>query len=578
MIGKVLNGRYEILEEIGKGGMAYVYKARCVLLNRLVAIKILRDDLDGDKEFLDRFNAEAQAAASLDHPNIVAIFDVGLDDNRHYITMEYIDGITLKEYIARKRSLDYEEALNIAWQISDALSAAHNKNIVHRDIKPHNILITSDGTVKVTDFGIARFGTSKTLSSGKDILGSVHYISPEQAKGIPVDNRSDIYSLGVVMYEMLSGRVPFDGDNPVSVAMMQIENSPVDIVRYAPNIPVSSQNIVLKAMSKDPDLRYQNADDLKDDIAKVLRDPYVIIDKRFLYDNLNPEPETQSVTYVHEDFVTKTSVKVMVIILAAITAFVIVMGGYFLMGVINKNSDKTSREVIDYNHRSKESSPNDRATVSDGGNINNDKEDSTFELKDYVGQNYEVVQKRLNKLDLRVDIKFEENPNIDDGEIIRHIPESGAVVKPGDVIILYVSKPEEEAIKPIEVPYLVGMTYSQAKDKISATKLKFGGFSGVNNPSPDDIVISQSIPAGDKVAEQCTISITLESVNNTPDSNDDVISATPSKQDESEDIVTTESSVNDSIQSPDNGNVEVGENVSDNNEIIDTDIEVTTNE
>ena len=300
--------------------MAYVYKARCVLLNRIVAVKILRDDLEGGEEFLERFNAEAQAAASLDHPNIVSIFDVGIHDNRHYITMEYVDGQTLKEYIAQKGSLDYKEALNIAWQISDALTAAHAKNIVHRDIKPHNILITSAGVVKVADFGIARFGTAKTLSTSNDILGSVHYVSPEQAKGQPVDNRSDIYSLGVVLYEMLTGIVPFDSDNPVSVAMMQIENSPEEISAYAPDVPLSSQHVVYKAMSKDPDLRYQTAGEFKDDILNVLKNPNVIVDRRFLYDNLNPEPETSIISKPKEEVQAKTSTKITMIILAAITS------------------------------------------------------------------------------------------------------------------------------------------------------------------------------------------------------------------------------------------------------------------
>ena len=325
MINTILGGRYEIIEEIGKGGMAYVYKARCVLLNRIVAVKVLRDDLEGGEEFLKRFNKEAQAAASLAHPNIVSVFDFGFDKGRHYIVMEYVDGITLKEYIIKKGKLDYTEALDIAYQIADALSAAHEKNIVHRDIKPHNILITEDRNIKVTDFGIARFGTGNTLSSTDDILGSVHYISPEQARGETVDNRSDLYSLGISLYEMLSGNVPFDADTPVAVAMMQIKDAakPIDLGKDNA-LPTGVQQIVLKSIFKETKNRYQNANELKTDILNIIENPDYQLPEAdsFYYSETKTSPNDDAAYTKHKTLTSKK--KKLLSLLAALTAFIIV--------------------------------------------------------------------------------------------------------------------------------------------------------------------------------------------------------------------------------------------------------------
>jgi len=270
MIEKILGGRYEILEEVGMGGMAHVYKARCHLLNRIVAIKMLRNDLEGGEEFIQRFNREAQSAAGLTHPNIVSIYDVGEDNGNHYIVMEYMEGITLKEYIKQKGKLDSHEAAYIASEICSALEAAHDKNIVHRDIKPHNIMITTDNRVKVTDFGIARASNNATMHVGDSILGSVHYISPEQARGGYVDCKSDIYSLGIVFYEMLTGRVPFESDSPIAVAMKHLEEKPVPPTELEPDIPKEIEDIVLKAMYKETRNRYQTVSEMKADIEAVM--------------------------------------------------------------------------------------------------------------------------------------------------------------------------------------------------------------------------------------------------------------------------------------------------------------------
>lgn len=264
MIGRILGNRYEIIEKIGGGGMSYVYKARCKVLNRFVAIKILRDELTSDPDFVNKFKQESLSAASLAHPNIVNIYDTGIEDDIYYIVMEYVKGETLKKYINRKGRLSEQEAIKISRQVAEALKHAHSNNIVHRDIKPHNILITEEGIAKVTDFGIARAATSSTINNTSNVIGSVHYFSPEQARGGYVDDKSDIYSLGIVMYEMVTGIVPFDADNHISVAMKQIQEKPVLPTKKAKNLNISKsyEDIIMKCLEKHQSFRYQNIDDL----------------------------------------------------------------------------------------------------------------------------------------------------------------------------------------------------------------------------------------------------------------------------------------------------------------------------
>ena len=276
-IGRLLDNRYEILEVIGTGGMAVVYKARCHRLNRLVAIKILKDDYLEDEEFRRRFHSESQAVAMLGHPNIVSIYDVSSSITADYIVMELIDGITLKQYMEKKGVLNWKETLHFAIQIAKALEHAHSKGIVHRDIKPHNVMVLKNGSVKVTDFGIARM-MSKGNTLTKEALGSVHYISPEQAKGGRVDNRSDIYSLGVVMYEMMSGRPPYDGESPVAVAIQHINGGAVMPSTLNPNIPGGLEQIIMKAMAHEPGDRYSTAGLMLADMDEFRKDPAILFD------------------------------------------------------------------------------------------------------------------------------------------------------------------------------------------------------------------------------------------------------------------------------------------------------------
>ena len=274
-IGRLLDGRYEILEVIGTGGMAVVYKARCHRLNRLVAIKILKDDYIQDEEFRRRFRAEGEAVGMLSHPNIVSVYDVSSSNQADFIVMELIDGITLKQYMEKRGYLNWKETLHFAIQIGKALEHAHGRGLVHRDIKPHNVMVLKNGSVKVADFGIARV-MSKSNTLTKEALGSVHYISPEQAKGGRVDNRSDIYSLGIVMYEMIAGRVPYDGESPVGVAIQHINGGAVIPSRINPNIPQRLEKIIMRAMALDPEDRYPTATAMLYDMDEFRKTPEVV--------------------------------------------------------------------------------------------------------------------------------------------------------------------------------------------------------------------------------------------------------------------------------------------------------------
>ncbi len=291
-IGRLLDNRYEILEVIGTGGMAVVYKARCHRLNRLVAIKILRDEYSQDEEFRRRFHAEGQAVAMLSHPNIVSVYDVSTSDDADYIVMELIDGITLKQYMEKKKILNWKETLHFAIQIGKALDHAHSRGIIHRDIKPHNVMVLKNGSVKVADFGIAQV-MSKSNTLTKEALGSVHYISPEQAKGGRVDNRSDLYSLGVVMYEMMTGRPPYDGDSPVSVAIQHINGKAPMPSTLNPNIPGGLEQIIVKAMSTDPADRYPTAAAMLADMDEFRKNPAI------LFDYNNPTTELDAAAHLH---------------------------------------------------------------------------------------------------------------------------------------------------------------------------------------------------------------------------------------------------------------------------------------
>lgn len=268
-MSKVFGDRYEIIERIGAGGMAIVYKAKDLLLNRVVTIKVLREQFASDEDFVRRFRREAQSAASLSHPNIVSIYDVGKDGDTEYIVMEYVEGQNLKELIRNYAPLSSEQSINLAMQIAQAIRHAHEHNIIHRDIKPHNILVTADGRLKVTDFGIARAVSAATMTHTGDIVGSVHYLSPEQAKGVQTNEQSDLYSLGIILYELLTGKVPYDGETPIAIALKHLQEQPVPPSKLNPRISQELENVILRAIAKSPEQRYKTAVEMLEDLTHV---------------------------------------------------------------------------------------------------------------------------------------------------------------------------------------------------------------------------------------------------------------------------------------------------------------------
>ena len=287
MIGEVLGNRYELMEKIGEGGMAIVYKARDNKLSRLVAVKILKKEFANNKDISDKFKKEATAVANFSDANIVNVLDVGHEEEEDidYFVMEYVNGKTLKDLIISSGKLNYTTAISIAIQIAKALECAHKNNIIHRDVKPQNILVTENGLVKVTDFGIAKSSTSATITNTTTIMGSAHYLSPEQAKGAFVDSRSDIYSLGIVLYEMVTGILPFDGESPVTIALKHIQSEPIEPKKQNPAIPDSLNNLIMKCMSKESVNRYQNCRELINDLQKIKENPSVNIGTRDNYDD-----------------------------------------------------------------------------------------------------------------------------------------------------------------------------------------------------------------------------------------------------------------------------------------------------
>ncbi|WMJ82094.1 Stk1 family PASTA domain-containing Ser/Thr kinase [Clostridium sp. MB40-C1] len=307
MIGARLGNRYELIEKIGEGGMAEVYKAKCHLLNRFVAVKILKNQYSDNAEFVNKFKYEASAAASLSHNNIVGIYDIGSENGINYIVMEYVDGKTLKQIINEKKVLKTDEAIVIAMQIAKALECAHNNNIIHRDVKPHNILVTKDGIIKVTDFGIAKATSSVTITNSDRVIGSAHYFSPEQAKGSFVDCKTDIYSLGIVMYEMVTGKVPYDAESPVSVALKHIQEPVVPPKEINSDIPDSLNNIILKSIEKEPYKRYHTSNELFIDLEKIKNNP----DSKITLENKENEytrvmkPITEATTIINKGSYTK---------------------------------------------------------------------------------------------------------------------------------------------------------------------------------------------------------------------------------------------------------------------------------
>ena len=554
MIGEILDNRYEILEVVGSGGMAIVYKAKCRLLNRFVAIKMLRSELKDDTEFVERFRVEAQSAASLNHSNIVSVYDVGQHDGRDYFVMEFVDGITLKDLI-RQRQISWQEACKFAIQICDAIDHAHKKNIVHRDIKPHNIIITSENVAKVTDFGIARAVTSSTIVRAGNIIGSVHYFSPEQACGGIVDFKSDIYSIGVVLYEMLAGRLPFDGESPVAIAKMHVDNMPERPSELNADVPSSVSDIVLKAMSKQPIMRYQSAHDFAKDLTAVLETPdalhiqdddatqfvpVVTPSDPSMYDIPSDTPATVDAPEIPEK---KSNGAILAWIIAA---FVIIAAVVAVASPMLPSLSVASEEVPNligqrYSEVAAEYKDAPFTIVMQSKNSNEYDEDIIFEqtpssgkirkgdkitvvvssgsdmvtLSDYTGRDISVVTAELDALNIPYVTEYKAVNNYSKNEVFQQSPGNGSKIKRTSSVTLYVSSG-------IPVPDLLGLT----KDRAIAMLRDAGLVEGIIEEAPSSekagTVFWQSTPKETPVDKGTEISFTISKYSSAP-----VITTTP---------------------------------------------------
>ena len=558
--GKILGNRYEIIEKIGNGGMATVYKSKDRVLNRYVAVKIIRDEFTTDEEFIKRFRIEAQSAASLTHPNIVSIFDVGNEGNLYYIVMELIKGKTLKEIITEENGpLPWKWSLNVVTQIASALETAHKNNIVHRDIKPHNIIITEDGIAKVTDFGIAKAVSNSTISAFGTTIGSVHYFSPEHARGGFTDAKSDLYSLGVVMYEMLTGKVPFDTDTPVSVALKHMQEKPVEPKELNENIPQVVNDIIMKAMQKDINLRYQSATEMVKDLNTALKNP----DENFVHIGNNAGAATQRISTQEiaeaerraneknnkgkekksnkfKDFVKKH--KVASAILGAILLFFIAFGA--TMGIVeianpnevqipdlvNKTEDEAEQILKDLKLKLVVKSEEYDENIEKGKIISQDptykenykiKEHSEIsviiskgtekvDIPNVVGKTRQEAEKALKDAGLVPEIVEENDEKVEAGIVLSQDPEDGENVNKGSKVKLVVSK--GSAIVKVEVPSLVGKNEQEAKALLAEAGLKANIINDEDDSKNDGVVLRQSKDAGTQVQEGTTITITVNKV------------------------------------------------------------------
>jgi len=557
-IGSFLSDRYEILSKVGAGGMSDVYKAKDHILSRFVAIKVLKQEFSEDSSFVTKFRAEAQSAAGLEHPNIVNIYDVGSENGLYYIVMEYVEGITLKTYIEKKGQLSFKESASIAIQVARGIEAAHNKNIIHRDIKPQNIIISTDGKVKVTDFGIAKATSSNTISS--DVMGSVHYASPEQARNGFVDGRSDIYSLGIVMFEMVTGRVPFDGDTTVAVALQHLQEEIARPSIYAPDLPISFEKIILKCTQKTPDRRYQTIEELLTDIRRSLAHPdedFVTIaplvdggktkvispeelDKikegRGVAEDLNDDDtdadnddeyadgedddDEYDESLLDEDEDNgddededddddgkllnpkmDKAITIMGIVTAVIIVIVIIYLALSVAGVFKFGGKKNSESQQTESQKQTESeSESETQTETEG------------QMIDIRGMSVEDAQKAVDRLKLDLTVFAFETKQSDekDGTILEQDVKAGDTVKRGSQINVVIAGKGDSTSEMVKIPSVIGKTKSSAKSTLESAgfsvTFEYGDY---NNSVAADVVTAQSPSAKNQAAKGSTVTVTL---------------------------------------------------------------------
>ena len=555
--GKILGNRYEIIEKVGNGGMATVYKAEDKVLKRNVAVKVLKDEFTTDEEFIKRFEIEAQSAARLTHPNIVSIYDVGSEDNLYYIVMELIRGKTLKEIIVEERGpLPWKWSVNVAIQIASALEMAHKNNIIHRDIKPHNIIITEDGIAKVTDFGIAKAVSNSTITAFGTTIGSVHYFSPEHARGGYTDAKSDLYSLGVVMYEMVTGRVPFDADTPVSVALKHMQEEPEEPIELNPNLPSAVNRIIMKALKKDTTLRYQSATDMLADLRQALKNPNgdFVEDRSYdataktqkintdLYGNIEEEDNNKKKGKKDNKFVAFIKRhKVLSTIIGLILLFAISLGGTLaylnitnpaevllpnLVGMSREEAEQTAKES---NLVFEVSSEEYNKDVPEGYVISQDpsyienynvKEGSTISVviskgqekttvPKVVGMTREEAEKALEDANLEVEVVEETSRTVQEGYVISQDLDADSEAYAGDTVTIHVST--GTGIKQVTVQNVVGQSEENARTTLEGQGLKVT-VNYTTATSNDGRVTAQSVTAGTTVDEGTTVTLTVNKV------------------------------------------------------------------
>lgn len=555
-IGSFLSDRYEILSKVGAGGMSDVYKAKDHILSRFVAIKVLKQEFSEDSSFVTKFRAEAQSAAGLEHPNIVNIYDVGSENGLYYIVMEYVEGITLKTYIEKKGQLSFKESASIAIQVARGIEAAHNKNIIHRDIKPQNIIISTDGKVKVTDFGIAKATSSNTISS--DVMGSVHYASPEQARNGFVDGRSDIYSLGIVMFEMVTGRVPFDGDTTVAVALQHLQEEIAMPSIYAPDLPISFEKIILKCTQKTPDRRYQTIEELLTDIRRSLAHPdedFVTIaplvdggktkvispeeldkikegrgvaedlndddtdadnDDEYADDEDDDDEYDESLLDDDDDNdededddddgkllnpKMDKAITIMGIVTAVIIVIVIIYLALSVAGVFKFGGKKNS-----------ESQQTESQTQTESESESETQTETEGQMIDIRGMSVEDAQKAVDRLKLDLTVFAFETKQSDekDGTILDQDVKAGDTVKRGSQINVVIAGKGDSTSEMVKVPSVIGKTKSSAKSTLESAgfsvTFEYGDY---NNSVAADVVTAQSPSAKKQAAKGSTVTVTL---------------------------------------------------------------------
>ena len=556
---EMINERYQIIRTIGEGGMANVYLAYDTILDRNVAVKILRGDLAEDEKFVRRFQREAIAASSLAHPNIVEMYDVGEDQGRYFIVMEYVEGRTLKSLIKRRGGLTLPEAIDIMLQLTSAVNCAHNSYIIHRDIKPQNVMILDDGRVKITDFGIA-MALNTELTQTNSVMGSVHYLPPEQANGKGSTIKSDIYSLGILMYELLTGSLPFKGDNAVEIAIKQMKEPLPSICKYNPSIPQSVENVVLKAAAKNPQNRYNSALEMHEDLKTVLSEER-LSEKRFVYkypeQDLDETKTIPDISKIKDEIKeeeyeevakpvkkskkekSKKKNKKVIILGSIIASLVAILGFVFLIypAIVNNKeievpdvsemtvskatktlekegfevANKVKKEFSDEVDKNKviRTSPKIGSKYKKGKKITLivSKGKEEFKIDNYVGYDYNDAKRALEKLDLEVTIEKKEVSDSDAAEnkVIEQFPAAGKKVKAGDEVILYVP------VVIIVYPDFVSenWSYSQVKSWCDKNKITLTKAEEETGAFEAGTIIAQSRAAGTEVTEGATLQITV---------------------------------------------------------------------